>query len=297
MEEQTEKTSQAKNFTYRQFEELFPDDDACLEFIFRKKYTDALTCKKCNQQAHYHKVTGRKCYACEHCGHQVHPLAKTIFHKSATPLKDWFFIIFMIGKSKNGVAALEIVRYLGVTYKCAWRMAHKIRLLMEQKDHFFTGVVEVDETYVGGKAKGKRGRGAENKTPVVGVIERDGEVIAQVTPDTKAKTIVPIIQKHVKAGSRIITDEFASYNKLESLGYTHDTVNHAKKEYVRGDAHTNTMEGFWGQLKRSIDGTFHSVSKKHLQSYVNEFAFRHNWRKLDPSSVFFGMMTLAQQQF
>lgn len=295
MDEQPKTTP--KKFARKQFDEKFPNDDACLENLFRNKYTNTINCKKCKKVAHYYKVTGRKCYACEHCGYQIHPLSKTIFYRSSTPLKDWFYAIFLFGHSKNGVAAKELERQLGVTYKCAWRMANKIRTLFAQSKNTFSGTVEVDETYIGGKARGKRGRGSENKTPVVGAVERQGKVVAKVTPNTKAKTILPIIKESVKAGSRVITDEYVSYNKLTSLGYVHDTVHHASKQYVIGDAHTNTIEGFWSQLKRSIDGTYHSVSKKYLQFYVNEFVFRYNLRHQTTFFVFSEMMLLTQQQF
>ncbi len=188
--------------------------------------------------------------------------------------------MFLMSQSKNGVSAKELERHLGVTYKTAWRMAKQIRILMEQKPSMLSGNVEADETYIGGKGKNnKRGRGAENKTAVFGLVERQGDVKAQTVGNVKSATLIPIIAENVEQGSTLMTDEFRSYNASKSYGFGHETVNHSAKEYVKGLAHTNTLEGFWSQLKRSMDGTFHKVSPKYLQAYVDEFAWRYNHRK------------------
>lgn len=176
---------------------------------------------------------------------------------------------------------MELQRHLGVTYKTAWRMAKQIRTLFADQDidnEPLNNILEADETYVGGKRKGRRGRGAAGKTPVIGVVERDGEVKAIVAHDTKMKTVMPFIMENVEPGTQMMTDEYNVYSRMSLNGYKHDTVNHGSGEYVRGDVHTNTIEGFWSQLKRSINGTYHSVSPKYLQSYVDEFAYRYNCR-------------------
>lgn len=158
-------------------------------------------------------------------------------------------------------------------------MGQQIRLLFEQNNIKFYGEVEADETYVGGKGKhNKRGRGAEHKTPVFGIASRKGNVKARVVENVKSKTIMPIIQQSVRKQSIIFTDEFKSYNRVGSNGYSHETIQHGIKEYVRGKIHTNTIEGFWSQLKRSLDGTHHAVSPKYLQRYVDEFVYRWNQR-------------------
>ncbi len=169
---------------------------------------------------------------------------------------------------------------MGVTYKCAWRIAKQIRLLMSEDDTPLLGkeIIEADETYVGGIRKGKRGRGAEGKTPVFGVVERKGSVKTKVIPNVKQVTLMPLIDSMVSPNSVITTDECNSYNRVKSLGHLHETVRHGRGEYVRGDVHTNTIEGFWSQFKRSVHGTFHAVSPKHLQAYLNEFSFRYNHR-------------------
>jgi transposase len=268
-----------EKFTVKQFQEKYPDDNACLHEIFLNRYGDLKTCPACNKITTFYKVKNRKCYACQFCGHQLHPLANTIFHKSETPLKNWFTAIYLFASSKNGVSAKELERQLGVTYKCAWRMAKQIRMLFSQSDTKLQDTVEADETYVGGKAQGKRGRGAENKTPIFGLAQRQGEIITRVVPNVRSSTVISLIQKNVKAGSTMMTDEFQVYNPLKSAGFTHKRINHSIKQYAVGDIHVNTLEGFWSQFKRSVNGTYHSVSPKHLQSYVDEFSYRFSHRK------------------
>jgi transposase-like protein len=186
--------------------------------------------------------------------------------------------------SKNGVAAREIERQTGVTYKTAWRMMHQIRKLMRPDTSTkLGGTVEIDDTYYGGKKEGKRGRGAKGKSKVFGMVEREGEVKAEVVENLKAKTVMPIIQENVEKNSQIYSDELSSYALVTKHDFTHDVVKHAIKEYVRGNVHTNSIEGFWSQLKRSIDGTHHWVSPQHLQAYVNEFAWRYSHRKTEAS--------------
>ena len=265
-------------YTIKDFQKEFPNDDVCLDHIFTQKFGERFECPECKKSDCFYRIKKRKSYACSWCGHQVAPTAGTIFHKSATKLTLWFYAIFLMSQAKNGVSGKELERHLGVTYKTAWRMAKQIRELMKQSPSMFTGTVEADETYVGGKGKNnKRGRGAENKTAVFGIVEREGSVIAKAVSDCKAYTVMPLIRQNVRVGANLMTDEFRSYSKA-GLEYNHQTVKHSAKEYARGDVYTNTIEGFWSQLKRSIDGTFHSVSPKYLQAYVNEFAFRYNHR-------------------
>jgi transposase len=266
-------------YTVKDFRNQFPNDDVCLDYLLTVRYGGKEgDCSKCSKKANFSRILGRKNYACSWCGAHISPAANTVFSKSDTPLTTWFLAIFLMSQSKNGVAAKEIERLTGVTYKCAWRMMHQIRKLMEQGGSLFGGMVEADETYVGGKRRGARGRGAKGKTPVFGIVERGGDVYAKVVENVKAKTIMPLIRENVQIGANVMTDEFCIYKGSTKAGYKHDTVNHGAEEYVRGDVHTNTIEGFWSQLKRGIDGTHHSVSGKYLQKYVDEFAFRYNHR-------------------
>lgn len=184
-------------YTIRKFHKDFPDDDACLAYLFQQRYGKDYPCPKCEKTGFY-RVRGRKCYACGRCGHQIHPLAGTIFHKSSTKLTDWFFAILLMGQSKNGVAAMEIQRHLGVTYKTAWRMQKQIRTLMKQGEDTLDGTVEVDETYIGGKRPGKRGRGAAGKTPIVGAVQRQGAIRAEAIKDVRARTLLPFVYKYIK---------------------------------------------------------------------------------------------------
>lgn len=264
-------------YTKKQFETEYPDDDACLEAVFQNRFGDLKDCPKCGAiDTKFYRVKKRQCYACMHCGYQLHPLANTIFRKTTTPLKDWFYAIYLFSVSKNGVSAKELERHLGVTYKTAWRMCKQIRLLMEQENEKLSGTVETDETYIGGKGKGKHWH--DKKQVVFGVVERYGRVSAQQVKSAGSRVLLPIIEANVEPKSNIYSDEYRAYRTLKRRGYTHTTVNHSTLEYARGNVHTNTIEGFWSQLKRSIDGTYHAVSPKYLQSYLNQFVFYYNFR-------------------
>lgn len=292
------------NLTIKNFNKIFPNDETCLHTVFLNRYGHLENCPVCKSKFSYHKVTDRKCYACAYCANQISPLADTIFHKSSTELKNWFYTIFLFSSSKNGVAAKELQRQLGVTYKCAWRMAHQVRKLFEENVNLLSNIVEMDETYIGGKESNKhkdkrtpdnQGRSLKTKAAVLGAAERQGPIIAKVVTDTKSSTIKPFIREHIKIQSEIKTDEYIAYNGIKNMDYTHDTCDHSKKQYVKGDAHTNNLEGFWSQLKRSIHGTYHFVSPKHLQSYVNEFAFRYN-RRNTITPMFYSIVSQVWKQ-
>jgi transposase len=281
-------------YTIKDFQTEYDTDEKCLNFIFRQKWPDGRTCR-CGKVGSFHLLRGRKAYGCAWCGAQLSPTAGTIFHKSCTSLRFWFYAMFLMTASKNGVSAKELERQLGVTYKTAWRMAHQIRRLMEVQGGRLWGTVEADETFIGGRTtnmhvrhrKNPGARGSVGKAIVAGIVEKGGEVRAQVVRDTRATTLVYNIAMTVEQGSEIHTDECNAYAHLRHCGYTHGQVTHADAEWVRNDprynslVHTNTIEGFWSQLKRSINGTFHQVSPKHLQRYVDEFVYRYNRRKLE----------------
>ena len=279
-------------YTIKDFQKDFPNDDACLDKIMELKYGPKPTCPGCGVETKFHKITKRRAYACQDCGHHIYPCAGTPFEKSRTPLTKWLFAMFLFTASKNGVAAKELERQLGVTYKCAWRIAHELRKLMANADDHepLSGHVEIDETFIGGKVRGRKkegitGRGA-NKTVVFGMLERDGSVRAGPVPNVSRKTIRPIIAKNIQRGSIISTDEFQTYADLKKFGYQHGTVVHGAKQYVNGIFHVNSLEGYWGQLKRGIKGTHIHVSPKHLWKYVSEFSYRYNMRKEDQATLF-----------
>ena len=270
--------------TLREFQDRFPTEESCLEHLFQTRFGGDTECGKCGREPRYHRVKARRCYECQWCGHQVYPTAGTPFNRTRTPLRDWFFVMFQLCASRNGVAAKEVERQLGVTYKTAWRMCHEIRIYMGQVDGdaLIGGPgkqVEVDETYIGGVRPGKRGRGAAGKTVVLGMLERDGDVITLVVPNVRRATLQPHIVANVTTGGELHTDELASYSGLHTKGYRHMTVNHGAGEYVGfAGATVNALEGFWAQLKRGINGTHIPVSGKHLPKYLAEFEFRSNLR-------------------
>jgi len=267
-------------FTIKDLRKLYPTDDACLESLWQGRYGTLKECPECKRETSFHRIKSKPVYSCKFCGFQISPTAGTIFHKTHVPLTTWFELIFDFSISKNGISAKEIERRTGVANKTALRMGKRIRLLFSHSGDILKNTVEVDETYMGGKRPGKRGRGAEGKVPVVGLIERKGNVIASVTADTKKKTVMPLITSNVAHDALIVTDEYRSYSSVKKT-YRHMTVNHGSHEFVSGMAHTNTIENFWGQLKRSVNGTFHAVSPAYLQSYVDEFVYRYNHRNSD----------------
>lgn len=267
-------------FTIKQFRKMYPNEKVCLDVIFQARYSKLPACPSCGvEKAKFFRVKNRKCYACEWCGYQVHPLGGTIFHKSSTPLTAWFYAIYLFSVSKNGVSAKELERQLGVTYKCAWRMAKQIRLLFSQSEDILSGVVEVDEMYVGGRSHVIGGRSTTQKIPVMGAVERKGKVKALVLDSLRQENMLRFMKDNIKKGTHMMSDDLSLYHVLPRLGYTHDIINHTKQKYVDGNIYTNTIEGVWSLIKRSLRGTYIHVSGKYLQLYINEFTWRYSHRK------------------
>lgn len=268
--------------TLRQFQARFPTEESCLDHVMRTRYGARHDCEKCDREATFYRVKARRSYACEWCGHQVYPTAGTPFDRTRTPLRDWFFVMFQFCASRNGVAAKEVERQLGVTYKTAWRMCHEIRKYMGAIDGDdpiggFMKRVEIDETYIGGYERGAMG--GKGKTVVFGMKEHDGRLMTMVVPNRRSGTLLPIIRDNVKAHTEIHTDEWLGYGGLSTMSYWHKTVCHAREEYVSPTGTTvNGIEGFWAQLKRGINGTHIHVSARHLPKYLGEFEYRHNMR-------------------
>jgi transposase-like protein/ribosomal protein L24E len=272
-----------KTYTIKDFNKQFPTDDACLDYLFKARFPKGAYCDKCQKVTPHYRIPKRKVYSCQFCGSHVSPTAGTIFHKSDTSLRSWFHAIFLMASTKTGISAKQLERELGVTYKTAWRIFRQVRRLMAEDVNPLCGHVEVDETYIGGKRQGKRGRGAAGKSVVMGMVERNGNAIAQVVPNVKTNTLLPMIEKRVARENKTIvfTDELPSYNNVERLGYAHEIVQHAAKQYVSGIAHVNTCEALWSTIKRGIDGVNHSVSPLYLQSYLDSYVYRYNHRKDD----------------
>src|SRR5271165_5190632 len=267
--------------TINDFNSRFPDDDACLEAIKEMRFPDGYAeCEKCQQQRKHHRVTGRPAFACDYCGSMISPMAGTIFHKSTTSLRTWFYAMYLMASTRCGISAKQIQRETGVTYKTAWRMFKQIRSLLSEPDMQLEGLsIEMDETGVGGTTQ-RKGQPKKDKTTVFGMVERGGRVKAVVADDRKKDTLMPIIRKHVLPESTVFTDDFSSYVDLahDRNDYTHRRINHSAGVYVLGDVHTQTIEGFWSLIKRGIGGVYHSVSREYLQSYRDEYSFRYNRR-------------------
>lgn len=268
-----------------QFFERFPTDEACLDHLWTVRYGDQTECPKCGKPSKFHRVKKRPVYECAWCAHQISPMAGTPFEKSRTPLQKWFYAMYLFTTTRHGVSAKELQRQLSVTYKTAWRIGHEIRKYMGEVDGNAplggAGVdVEVDETLIGGSVKGK-GQGYKgNKTCVVGMLERNGELVTQVVSGRDKIAIKGVILSNVLPGSTIQTDEFGGYKDIDQSGYNHVKVNHKLGEYATKDgAGVNGIEAFWAQLKRGINGTHVHVSRKHLPKYLGEFEFRYNLRK------------------
>jgi transposase-like protein len=286
-------------FTVKTFFKQFPNDDICLDAIMgaRLDANGKMFCPGCGAESKFYRIEGRRAYACQWCGHHYYPCVGTPFEDSRTSLLSWFYAMFLFTSTRHGVPAKELQRQLGVTYKCAWRIGHQLRQLMaSEAPEQLSGHVEVDESYHGGrKSGGKRGRGAPGKTILVGMVERDGNAKIMKAPNVRKATLRAIVNQNVEKGSRVSTDELASYNLLKNDGYVHGTVNHAAKEYVSGDIHVNSIEGFWSRLKLSIRGTHVHVSGKHLSKYAGEFSYRYNARKR-PNEMFSDLVSAASER-
>ena len=284
-----------QKFTIKNFREMFPDDDVCLEWLYNRNYEEVHTCPNCGKDAKFYKISDRKVYSCEFCGYQISPTAGTIFHKSSTALTTWFYVIYLMAQTRGGISAKQIERETGVTYKTAWRMCKQVRSVLFEDGSPFDGEVEIDEAYFGGRKSGKRGRGAEGKTPVVGMVERNGMLEVRTVENTTRKTVIPMVVSNVQKSAQVFTDEYPVYDCLPSFGFNHATVPHGEKIYVLGNCHTNTIEGFWSLVKNGIKGVYHSVSAKYLQFYLNEYAFRYNHRN-DSLPMFFSFLLRASAQ-
>lgn len=269
-----------QKYTFRDFDREFPDDRACMEWLVEHFYPHGIHCLTCGEVRPHHLLKTRpKVASCDYCGTHTHPTAGTIFHKSSTSLRTWFHAIFLMSATRCGISAMQLMRETGVTYKTAWRMFGQIRGMLNENVSGLEGRVEADETYFGGVRRGIQYRAGRGKAMVAGMVERKGRVHAYVANPDDKRSLPVVISQRVMPASMIFTDEALHYRRLGSLGFTHRRVNHSQKVYVEGDAHTNTIEGFWSLVKRGISGVYHSVSAKHLQKYLNEYTFRYNHRE------------------
>ncbi len=271
----------------------FPDEKTCMEYLAEMRWNGVVVSPFDETSKVYITARGFKC---KNTGKYFNAKVGTIFEDTKIPLIKWFMALYIFSSHKKGVSSHQLAKDIDVTQKTAWFMLHRLRFAFNT-DIFkreFDGVVEADETYMGGedfnkhanKKTGKSGRNNDVKTPVFGMKDRKtGHVKAVVVPNTKAETLLPIIRKSVELGSIVITDEYPAYNKL-GLDYSHGKVIHSAKQYVNGHFHTNGIENFWSHLKRGVDGIYHWVSKEHLQAYVDEFSLRYNTRKFTTAGRF-----------
>lgn len=271
-----------KQLNITEFNKIYPTEKACLDEIFDRVYGDLKVCPSCEKETKWHHLNGRKCYSCQWCGHLLSPLSKTPLANTKISVSLWFFAMLLFGNSKNGVSAKELERQLGVTYKTAFRIGHTIREMMnEEGEVILSGDVEMDETMVGGKKKGgKRGWGAD-KACVFGMVERGGDIVTKVVPNREGKTLLPIIVLQTTEDTVAHTDDFSVYRNLKGEVAAHHVVRHCEGKHVdgpNGHWHTQTIDGHWSLVKRSIRGTHVAVSRKYLQKYLNEFAFKRNHR-------------------
>lgn len=262
-------------YTIKDFKKEFPTDEACLEYVFNHRFGKDYPCPKCGK-ASWHKVAKRKVWACAWCSYQIHPLAGTIFRKSDTSLIYWFFALYKFANSRNGVSAKELERDLGVTYKTAWRIAKQIRTLMDTNNFKLSGIVEVDEAQVH-KFKDQKNRRGTPK--ILGLVQRGGGAKAIVLNKKKKRNIAPIIKMEVEPKSTLFTDGASLYKGKNFPEYGHNSVNHSKGEYSFGNIHINGVEALFSQIKRSISGTYHQISEKHLQAYLDEFAWKLSYSR------------------
>lgn len=260
--------------------EQFRSEDKCRAYLAALRWPDGVSCPRCSSCSVSY-VSARSVYDCNTCRHQFSVTAGTIFHDTHLPLWKWFLTTYMMIESRKGISANQVKRSIGVSYKTAWYLCHRIRTAMQLAAPLpLAGTVEVDETFVGGKVKGK-GRGYRgNKTTVLGVIQRGGNVHLKVAPGTDRETLHGFIAEHTAPDTEAIyTDEWPAYQGVADGDTMHETVNHRLKEWVRGEVHTNSIENVWSLLDRSIMGAYHHVSAKHLDRYLDELGFRFNNRE------------------
>jgi len=268
--------------TLTEFTDYFKDEETCVKHFVSVRFANGEYCPHCGHTEIYTFKNGKR-YRCAKCKEDFTIKTGTVFGESKLPLRKWFMAIYLLVNTSKGISSVQLAKHVGVTQKTGWFMDHRIRKAMQQNGGQLFGKVEADETFIGGLSKNMhkkkrlaaiKGTGGTGKSAVFGLKSRDGEVRAQVVKSVGSVDLHPAIKQHVAAGSVLYTDQWVAYRGLRE--YKRRMVNHGAKEYVCGDCHTNGIESFWALFKRGYHGIYHQMSKKHLQRYVNEFAFRMN---------------------
>ena len=282
----------------------FDTESKCKKVLREQRWGKYVVCPHCGSIKCVERTDGR--FHCNDCSANFSETVGTIFENTKIPLRKWFMAMYLISSHKKGVSSVQLAQDIKVTQKTAWFMLHKIRHLYSQSVEKLSGKVECDEMYLGGKetnkheskkVEGTQGRSTKTKTPIFGMVEREGSIKALAVENTRIETLMPIIKEYVYEHSEIFTDELSSYSKLSENGYPHSVVHHHQKEYVVGDSYTNTIEGFWAQFRRMIYGIYHFVSKKYLQRYIDEEVYRWNTKEADSGVRFAYMFGMCSGTF
>lgn len=276
--------------------QAFPNEETCIKYLEQILW-EGVPVSPFDSESKVYTCKGGK-YKCKNTGKYFTVRTGTMYDGTKISLQKWFLAIWLVTAHKKGISSLQLGRDLDISQKAAWFVLQRIRTcLFVENDSELDGVVEVDETFVGGKNKNRhkdkkvsmsQGRSYKDKVPILGMLERGGSLTCVVVANTQKQTIQPLVKKYVKKGAKLISDEWHAYNGLDNE-YDHNIVNHAKKEYVNlqdNSIHSNTIEGFWGIFKRGMIGIYNHTSKEHLQLYVNEFVYRYNMRKFPDSDKF-----------
>jgi transposase-like protein len=263
----------------------FPTQQDCINHLEKVRWNNEPICPYCKSK-NQTPMKKENRYHCNTCNTSYSVMVGTIFENTKLDFQKWFLAISLMLNAKKGISARQLARDIDVNKNTAWYVLMRLRNAMTEYSQLLQGIIEVDETYIGGlnknrhsdkKTKGGQGRGGEDKTPVIGMKQRNGNIIAKKAKDVRSKTLNTFINAHVKPYSTLMTDEFRGYNKL-SKKYNHQTTNHSAGQYVNGQCHTNGMENFWSLLKRGIVGQYHYVTNQYLDKYITEFSFRQNNR-------------------
>jgi transposase-like protein len=265
----------------------FKDEDTCRKYFESVRFANGDYCPHCKHEK-IHRYSNGKRYRCASCKQDFTIKTGTLFGESKLPLQKWFIAIYLLTTHKKGISSIQLAKHVGVTQKTAWFMDMRIREALKQNNGKLFGTVEVDETYIGGKHKRKYG--FSKKAAVMGMIERGGTAKAFHIEARQTHIMLGKIRENIDPLAHIMTDEARVYTKLPKLGYQRGAIKHGKKHWVRGNVHTNTIESFWALFKRGTVGTYHIMSKKHLQRYIDEFVYRFNNRLQESGDVFVDVM-------